>query len=75
MIDIKKLLADYRDIQARIGGCNDDYCCIERRRDMHLNGGCLCLRRMDNLQSQRVAQLLRCAQEMAKALEKMENEQ
>ena len=75
MTDVEKmLLADYRDMQACIGGCSDGYCCIERPVGMHTNGGCRCTSHMDHLKSQRVAQLLRYAQEMVKALEKMENE-
>lgn len=74
MTDIKKLLADYRAIQAHIGGCSDGYCCIERPVGMHTNGGCRCTSHMDHLTSQRVAQLLRYAQEMAAALEEKEME-
>ena len=71
----KMLLADYREMQARIGGCSDGYCCIKRPVGMVTNGGCRCTSHMDHLKSQRVALLLRYAQEMAKALEKMEAEQ
>ena len=71
----KMLLTDYREMQARIGGCSDGYCCIKRPVGMQMNGGCRCTSHMDHLQSQRVALLLRYAQEMAAALEAMGTEQ
>ena len=53
------------------GGCSDGYCCVEKPTGMHTNGGCKCASNPDFLRQQRMANIMRLAQEMSSEITRL----